>query len=104
MPSQARRRQDETEEQAQARRAANVLSQANRRQDETPEQTQTRRAANVQRRYTSKQIKHQSIRHEAICFDERQVQQHDCGEMNVICQFCASTNFADERPSAARHV
>lgn len=39
------------------------------------------------------------IRDEAIHFIEDRVDNHDCGILNIICQFCGSINFSDERPS-----
>src|SRR5258705_12762773 len=70
-----------------------------RRQRETPEQTQTRRAAAVARQYLSHERQSQGIRNEAINFVEAQVDAHNCGPMNIICQFCCSRNFVAERPS-----
>ncbi|GBN97002.1 hypothetical protein AVEN_228879-1 [Araneus ventricosus] len=49
---------------------------------------------------------HQSrrIRDEAIHFIEAQVETHNCGPMNIICQFCKSKNFAAERPSDGKFI
>ena len=37
-------------------------------------------------------------RSEAIHFNERNIEQHDCGPMNVIYKFCCSKNFLGELP------
>ena len=97
--SQANRREQETPDQTQARRATDLLSQANRREQETDEQTQARLADNSERRHATQERQSQAIRHEAIHFDEAQVNEHSCGALNVVCQFCGSKNFAAERPS-----
>ena len=39
------------------------------------------------------------ILNEAINFNEKQVKEHSCGSLNIICQFCKSSNFIYEHPS-----
>src|SRR5258705_6720645 len=89
----------ETTEQTRARLEANAKAHRLRRQRETPEQTQTRRAAAVARQHLAQERQSQGIRNEAINFVEAQVDAHNCGPMNIICQFCCSRNFVAERPS-----
>src|SRR5258705_1526779 len=94
-----RRHHLETTQQTRARLEANAEAQRLRRQRETLQQTQTRRAANAARQHLAQERQSQGIRNEAINFAEAQVDAHNCGPMNIICQFCCSRNFVAERPS-----
>ncbi|GBM41329.1 hypothetical protein AVEN_241487-1 [Araneus ventricosus] len=64
---------------------------------ETPPQSQARRERYAEAHHLVRD--RQRIRDEAIHFIEAQVETHNCGPMNIICQFRKSKNFAAERPS-----
>ncbi|GBL82080.1 hypothetical protein AVEN_50640-1 [Araneus ventricosus] len=64
-----------------------------------PSQSQARRERYAETHHLVRNRQSQRIRDEAIHFIEAQVQTHDCGPMNIICQFRKSKNFAAEHPS-----
>ncbi|GBO01595.1 hypothetical protein AVEN_227013-1 [Araneus ventricosus] len=66
---------------------------------ETPAQSQARRERNAEAHHLVRNRQSQRIRDEAIHFIEAQVETHNCGPMNIICQFRKSKNFAAEHPS-----
>lgn len=101
-PSQKRRRQNrERQQRFRARQSQESLDRirartsANQRlriQQELPEETRARQRRNVE-----------SHRNRLILERQRQesaeIDEHYCGQMNIICQFCSSKNFSAERPS-----
>lgn len=119
--SQRLRHQQETAEETRSRLDANAQSQRLRRQMETAEQTQSRREtdlhshrlqlsleteedresrllANEAYRIFTQDMQSQSIREEAISFNENEIIAHSCGQLNIVCNFCQSKNFIEERP------
>ena len=89
----------ETEEHAAARQEANAASQRNRIALETPSQKQARLTANSSSYQAAQKRISQAIQDVASNFDEANVDQHHCGPFDAMCQFCASRNFAAERPA-----
>lgn len=100
--AQQRRRKHLTPEQAAARRAANTKYQQRHRQHRTPEQVAIDRATNAAAHRLCKERSNEAeskvIRDEAINVKD-QLETHNCGPFNIICQFCKSKNFIAERPS-----
>lgn len=70
-----------------------------RRNFETEEQTQTRRLRQAAYRNATLDQRRESVLGQVNSLNEHEVNQHDCGPMNSICQFCGSKNFAKERPA-----
>ncbi|GBM86222.1 hypothetical protein AVEN_51250-1 [Araneus ventricosus] len=66
---------------------------------ETPAQSQARRERDAEAHHLVQDRQSQRIRDEAIHFKEAQVETHNCGPLNIICQFRKSKNFAAERSS-----
>jgi len=97
--SEHRRVASMTPEQLQTHRAHNAASQQLRVASMTPEQLQSHRANNAESQRLARERAREASRNEAINFDEVQVIQHDCGPFDVLCNFCGSRNFADERPA-----
>lgn len=95
--SQRLRRAMETPEETQARLVANNLSHQLRLQHETEEEREIRLLANLSYRHMTQELQSQAIRAEAIAYDDN-VAAHSCGALNVLCEFCLSKNFIDERP------
>ncbi|GBN35034.1 hypothetical protein AVEN_129145-1 [Araneus ventricosus] len=65
---------------------------------ETPAQSQARRERYAEVHHLVRDHQSQRIRDAAIHFIGAQVETHNCGPMNIICQFRKSKNFAAERP------
>ncbi|GBN64272.1 hypothetical protein AVEN_9257-1 [Araneus ventricosus] len=78
-------------------RAVDAAAYRRRIGAETPAQSQARRERYTEAHHLVRN--RQRIRNEAIHFIEAQVETHNCGPMNIICQFRKSKNFAAERPS-----
>ncbi|GBN53292.1 hypothetical protein AVEN_107379-1 [Araneus ventricosus] len=66
---------------------------------ETPAQSEARRERDAEAHRLVRDCQRQRSRDEGIHFIEAQVETHNCGPMNIICQFCKSKNFAAERSS-----
>src|SRR5258705_1956237 len=79
----------ETTQQRRARLEAHAGADRLRRQRETLQQTQTRRAAVVARLHLAQERQSQGIRNEAINFVEAQVDAHNCSPMNISASFAA---------------
>ncbi|GBN00337.1 hypothetical protein AVEN_254879-1, partial [Araneus ventricosus] len=69
---------------------------------ETTAQSQARRERYAEAHHLLRNRQSQRIRDEAIHLIEAQVETHNCGPMNIICQFRKSKNFAAERPSGGK--
>ncbi|GBN88632.1 hypothetical protein AVEN_186603-1 [Araneus ventricosus] len=80
-------------------RAVDAAACRRRIEAETPAQSQARRKRYAEGHHLVRNRQSQRIRDEAIHFIEAQVETHNCGPMNIICQFRKSKNFAAERPS-----
>ncbi|GBM09390.1 hypothetical protein AVEN_184094-1 [Araneus ventricosus] len=80
-------------------RAVDAAAYRRNIKDETPAQSQARRERYAEAHHLVRDRLSQSIRDEAIYFIEAQVETHNCGPMNIICQYRKSKNFAAERPS-----
>lgn len=92
------RRENESEEQRIQRRTADNIRQIARRANETIEQNRTRVLAVRSSQILSQQRVSQQMRSELLNFDENNVLRHDCGLLNVKCQFCGALHFLNERP------
>ena len=73
--------------------------QAIRRVNESTEQSEARRRTISHCNRSAREHQRQADRDEAIHFDEQQLDQHSCGPLHIVCQFCGSKNFLAERPS-----
>ena len=91
-------RKSQTKEQVAARRAADASSHKIHRENQIQEQVAARRAADAAAHRLSEQRLNEALRNEAINFTA-QLEAHNCGPFNIICQFCKSRNFIGERPS-----
>ncbi|GBM94273.1 hypothetical protein AVEN_61228-1 [Araneus ventricosus] len=80
-------------------RAVDAAAYRRRIEAETPAQSQAHRVRYPEAHHLVRNCQSQSIRDEAIHFKEAQVETHNCGPMNIICQFRKSKNFDAERPS-----
>ncbi|GBN18948.1 hypothetical protein AVEN_38674-1 [Araneus ventricosus] len=78
-------------------RAVDAAAYRRRIEAETPTQSQAHRETYAEAHHLVRN--RQRIRDEAIHFIEAQVETHNCGPMNIICQFRKSKYFAAERPS-----
>lgn len=58
----------------------------------------------AERQRLERERQRQAAREDAINFVEVQVQQHNCGSMDVICQFCRSKNFIAVRSSDGKFI
>ncbi|GBN12293.1 hypothetical protein AVEN_199463-1 [Araneus ventricosus] len=76
-------------------RAVDAAAYRKRIEAETPARARRERDAEAHRLVRDRQ----RIRDGAIHFIEAQVEIHNCGTVNIICQFCKSKNFAAELPS-----
>lgn len=97
--SQRLRRQRETSVQSQIRNANNLRSQHLRLSLETDEERELRLFATEAHRLLTQELHSQAIREEAIAINENEIVAHTCGQLNIICEFCQSKNFIDERPT-----
>ncbi|GBN97597.1 hypothetical protein AVEN_21530-1 [Araneus ventricosus] len=79
--------------------AVDAAAYRRRIEAETTAQSQARRERYAEAHHLVRN--RQRIRDEAIHFIEAQIETHNCGPMNIICQFRKSKNFAAERPSPA---
>ncbi|GBO30407.1 hypothetical protein AVEN_149794-1 [Araneus ventricosus] len=80
-------------------RAVDAAAYRRRIETETPAQSQARRERYAEAHHLVRNRQSQRIRDEAIHFIEAQVETHNCGPLNIICQFRKSKNFAAERSS-----
>ncbi|GBN59756.1 hypothetical protein AVEN_217768-1 [Araneus ventricosus] len=80
-------------------RAVDAGAYRRRVEAETPALSQARRERYAEAHHLVRDRQNQRIRDEAIHFIEAQVETHNYGPMNIICQFRKSKNFAPERPS-----
>ncbi|GBN67640.1 hypothetical protein AVEN_235971-1 [Araneus ventricosus] len=80
-------------------RAVDSAAYRRRIEAETPAQSQARRERYAEAYHLVRNRQSQRIHDEAIHFIEAHVETHNCGPMNIICQFCKSKNFAAERSS-----
>ncbi|GBN15291.1 hypothetical protein AVEN_169483-1 [Araneus ventricosus] len=83
-------------------RAVDAAAYKRRIEAEIPAQSQARRERYAEAHHLVRNRQSQRIRDEAIHFIEAQVETHNCGPMNIICQFRKSKNFAAERPSEGK--
>ncbi|GBO34290.1 hypothetical protein AVEN_166295-1 [Araneus ventricosus] len=83
-------------------RAVDAAAYRRRIEAETTAQSQARRERYAEAHHLVRNRQSQRIRDEAIHFIEAQVEKHNCGPMNIICQFRKSKNFAAERPSGGK--
>ena len=106
--SRKRQRERETEEQLVERQAIASQSMQTSRRMETRAQSASRRASDATRKQLFRARPVEILaptlarlpphRDEVDSFDEQLFEEHDCGHFDVICQFCRSKNFLDERP------
>ena len=103
--SQRTRRQAETEAQWTERRETDAASHKARRKSQTEDKCTERAwveaASQKVRRETQTVIVAVNLQQEYQIFlnDETTVQEHNCGPMDVRCNFCGSRNFIAEKPS-----
>lgn len=120
--SHRRRYEELSTEQLQIRAAANLLSNQRHIEQLSPQQLEVNRNLHVesQRHFMANRTpqdledhrindneshrlaqerRSQAIRAEAINFVEDRVDQHNCGPLNIICNFCNAKHFIAERPS-----
>ena len=94
----ARWRARQSQESLNLIRAADAVTHRRRRRPETPEQSQARRHVDAEAHRLA-QLRHsQAVRDQAIHFVEAAVQPHNCGPMNVIC------DYLSEDPNDIRYL
>lgn len=89
-------------EQASERIASNFQARDQSRQLQVRAQFDATRAANAERNLRNYQARSREAHQQQIAinhFNEALIDEHDCGTLDVICQFCRSVNFLAERPS-----
>lgn len=96
-------RANRTPQQIDQARERNRECSAQFRADRTPQQADldqqqnTSRMAN--RRLMQAEIQRQAVQSIAGNFDEQTINERYCGALNVLCEFCNSKNFHDEKPT-----
>lgn len=80
-------------------RIINARAHLQQRASETRAQTQARRRADAEAHRQRVIEQHQQIGNGSVVYNGEIILIHDCGNLNIICQFCGSKNFIGERPS-----
>ena len=100
------RRKTMTEEQRERERDRRRILNMTVKQRERERERDRRRFSNmtVEQRYQKKQcLKNDGpticAAFDDVHFDETIIATHNCGRMNIICEFCLSKNFSSEQPA-----